>query len=572
MGDSMIHLTHVKIAEMVLSNISKNAVTYISRSEFIRGSKYPDYDIKNLNISHTFEGSISVVKKLLIKVTTSKLSRYERGFNMGLIAHFLADYMCSYHSNPHYMKKNIFSHIRYEQKLHKAIKHVQTFDSTIFKKTNIDEFIEEIAIFILYSKHSSVISMEDDFNHAVSIVNHMVNIVLDVVVPQELLLDIEEKPQRVAIFSDTYFPQINGVSNTIHLYMRYLDEMHIPYVLISPKYEKNMPDKAKGYDIVDVKSMSFFLYKEARIAIPNQKRLSQILDDFKPTVIHVMTEFFIGYTGLKYGKKRKIPVVTNYSTHFVSHLEYTKLWFFKKPLKKYLRWFHNQANLTTCPSKDTQRYLKSFGIIETSIFGRGIHTEQFSPKYRDDSWRNQFGEHPYIYLYVGRVSSEKELTLALDAFRKMKALYNDICFVVCGDGPKKTAYEKQYPNVHFVGYQTGEMLSKIYASSDIFVFPSPTETLGNVVLEAMASGLPVIVANQGGVLENVVHLQNGMIAANQTVEAYYEHMIAYYKDRNRYQIIQQQALNEVKEKQWVNIFKHQLEMYRLLNKTSRGSL
>jgi glycosyltransferase involved in cell wall biosynthesis len=561
----MIYLTHAKIAELVLSRIPKHAITYISRTEFIKGSKHPDFDLSYRSMKHTFEGSIGVVRDLFLDVTTHKMSRYARGFKMGIIAHFLADYMCSYHSNPFYNRKNLTIHVRYEQKLHEISKSVSTYDDMLFQATHIDDFIEEIANFIVQFKNNQELSMLDDLNQALSLVHHMVHLVMNQIVPEDIVSDQQDVSQRVAIFTDTYYPQINGVSNTIYHYMKYLEDTHIPYVLISPQYKERMIDKEMGYDIIGIKSMSFFLYKEARIAVPNSKRLFRILDDFKPTVIHAMTEFFIGYKGLKYGKINKLPVVSNYSTHFVSHLGYTKLRVFQKPLNRYLTWFHNQAQLTTCPSSNTQEYLKTMGIKQTSVFGRGIYMDQFSPKYRDHSWRKQFGEHPFIYLYVGRISSEKELPLALDAFSKMKALYDDIVFVVVGDGPKKSIYEKQYKDVIFAGYHTGDMLSKLYASSDIFVFPSPTETLGNVVLEAMASGLPVIVANQGGVLENVKHFQNGMIATNQDVESYYNHMVTYYMDRKHYEAIQKQALADMKQKQWPLIFKKQIQSYKLLS-------
>lgn len=278
-----------------------------------------------------------------------------------------------------------------------------------------------------------------------------------------------------------------------------------------------------------------------------------------------MTEFSIGRFGLAYGKKHHIPVVTNYSTHFVSYLDYLKLGFLKKPLQKYVTWFHNQSSMTTCPSHETKHHLKNIGVSKTTIFGRGIYTDQFSPSYRSESFRQEFQDQPFIYLYVGRVSGEKELQLGLEAFKRMKTIYHNIEFLVVGDGPKKQSYEKMYPEARFLGYKTGETLSMIYASSDVFVFPSPTETLGNVVLEAMASGLPVIVANQGGVLENVKHLSNGMIAESQDVDAYYNHMKTYYDDQHHYKQTKLHALEHVKKKSWHDIFKTQISLHKQLH-------
>lgn len=560
----MIYQTHVQIAETVLKELDAFSRTYISSKEFIKGSNHPDYDLYYRFIKHQYEGSIRVVRELLIDITSVKMSRYERGFKMGIVAHFLADYMCSYHSNPYYSRKNLATHIRYEQKLHKETKDVSIFDETLFKSKDIDGFVVEIADFILHNMHTIEISKREDLKRAMSIVNHMVKLVLAHVMPELVTQDLEYQSTRIAIFTDTYYPQINGVSNTIYHYMKYLDQQHIPYVLICPKYKQMMNDKEVGYHIIRVKSISFPFYKESKVAFPNKKKLSHLLDDFKPTNIHVMTEFSIGHFGLKYGQRNHIPVVTNYSTHFVSYLDYLKLGFLKKPLKKYVTWFHNQSSLTTCPSQETKKHLHAIGVNKTTIFGRGIYTDQFSPSYRSETFRQQFHQQPFIYLYVGRISGEKELHLALEAFRIMKKTRDHLVFLVVGDGPKKTQYEKIYPEVQFLGYKTGEVLSEIYASSDVFVFPSPTETLGNVVLEAMASGLPVIVANQGGVLENVRHLSNGMIAQHQNIESYYEHMVTYVEDQYQYKQTRQQALDDVMKKSWHDIFKSQLHMHQTL--------
>jgi phosphatidylinositol alpha 1,6-mannosyltransferase len=569
LGDNMVYKTHVKIAQMVIERLSETEINYISRTEFIKGSNHPDYDLNYRMMKHSLEGSIQEVHRLLKDVTEVPQSRYDLGFKVGIIAHFLADYMCSYHSNPFYNRKNIATHIRYEQKLHQHIEDVFTFEEQLFKSMKADDLIHEMSDFIMTHMHTVEISMRKDFSRAVSLVYRMVKLVLHHIVPVEKTTYLFDSPMRVAIFTDTYYPQINGVSNTIYHYIEYLKQQQIPYVLISPKYKELMHNKEKGHHILRVKSMSFWFYKESKIAFPNKKVLERLLNDFNPTIIHSMTEFSIGHAGLKYGKKHHIPVMTNYSTHFMDYLKYMKLGVFFKPLKRYVKWFHNQAQVTTCPSSMTKAYLHQMGIENTHLFGRGIHTEQFSPKYRDEAFRKQFGSSPFIYLYVGRVSAEKELELALDAFLNIKQKYSNTHFVVVGGGPKKELYEKQYKNVHFLGYQTGEELSTIYASCDVFVFPSPTETLGNVVLEAMASGLPVITANQGGVLENVRHMQNGMLAATQEVSAYEKLMKMYYLNRMHYQTMQQQALKEMHQKSWKSIFVKQLQAYDSIIKKTR---
>ncbi|MGA0351498.1 MAG: glycosyltransferase [Acholeplasmataceae bacterium] len=560
----MIYQTHVQIANLVIESLTQEAIELISRSEFIKGSNHPDLDLSYRMMKHQIESTLGVVRDLMVELTTKKMSRYERGFKLGIVSHFLADYLCSYHSNPYYNRKNIGVHVRYEQQLQKQTKHLTMIDTTIFKTMTVDGLIEEMLIFIDTHMRTPEISMVKDFQRAVSIVYRFTRIVLNhVKPPYKKTLEVIEKPTRVAIFTDTYYPQINGVSNTIYHYMKYLDDHHIPYVLVSPKYKDKMIDKEVGYNIIRVKSIPFLFYKEAKVAIPNQRKLFTWLDDFDPTVIHVMTEFSIGIQGLKYGQKRNIPIFSNYSTHFVSYLKYMHLGFLSYPLKQYVKWFHKKANITSCPSRDTQNYLHTLGIEQTSVFGRGIYTDQFSPVKRDESFRQQFGSQPFIYLYVGRVSGEKSLDIALKAFQDIKFKHPRTEFLVVGNGPKYDTWKQKFPNVHFLGYKTGEELSKIYASSDVFVFPSATETLGNVVLEAMASGLPVIVANQGGVLENVKNLHNGMIAELQTPASYQKHMLMYYEDLNHYIQMRNNGLDHAKSKHWHVIFNRLLALYQL---------
>lgn len=569
-GDYMLYSTHIKIAKLALETLTETEIDHISRSQFIKGSIHPDFDLYYRGIKHQFGESISVVNALLHEVMEQSMSRYTRGFKMGIIAHFLADYMCSYHSNPHFSRRNFATHLIYEQRLHSLTKGLTGLDFDLFQSKTAGDLLVEVADFITDHMQAKSISMIDDFKNASSLIHHFVKIVLNHVVKNQASTPYLEAPMRVAIFTDTYYPQINGVSNTIFHYIQYLEEQQIPYVIISPLYQQKLIDKEQGYQIVRVRSVSFLLYKEAKIALPKRKEMKRLIDEFKPTVIHAMTEFTIGLTGVRYGRQHKIPVVSNYSTHFADHLKHFKLGWFIRPIKRYLSWFHRQASMTTCPSHHADQYLTSLGIKKTYIFGRGIQHDAFSPTFRDNRWRKQFGDQPFIYLYVGRISVEKELHLALEAFQRIKKREHRVVFVIVGDGPKKTIYEKQYPDVHFTGYLTGKALSMAYASSDVFVFPSSTETFGNVVLEAMASALPVIVANEGGVLENVKNMHNGMIANQQDVESYERLMLLYYVNRQHHQAMKNQALSDIKDKHWHKIFHHQLLLYRDLISASGG--
>jgi glycosyltransferase involved in cell wall biosynthesis len=227
-----------------------------------------------------------------------------------------------------------------------------------------------------------------------------------------------------------------------------------------------------------------------------------------------MTEFNMGIAGINYGKRYGIPTLSSYTTNFSQYLKYYNLDFIKKYSWDYMRWFHNQTDLTLCPSTETRELLYSNGIQNTGIFSRGIDTKKFSPGLRSDKLRNELGiKDKIVMLYVGRVAPEKDIDVMLEAYNQIIDKYRDkIALIITGDGPELDKYKKSFPKgTIFTGYKKGEELAKIYASSDIFVFPSPTETFGNVVLEAMASGLPVIAPNAGGVKDTVKDRTNGLM-------------------------------------------------------------
>jgi glycosyltransferase involved in cell wall biosynthesis len=314
---------------------------------------------------------------------------------------------------------------------------------------------------------------------------------------------------RVAIFTDTYRPQINGVTNTIDKMTQQFDLRGIKYRIYAPQYESE-PDCR---NIERFYSLKFFLYPECRVALPNVFRIIASLNEFKPDLIHLMTEFNLGLTGLNYALKNKIPVISNYSTNFSQYTDYYKIELLKNGVWSYMEWFHNQCKLTTCPSQATQTTLKEHRITNTAIFSRGIDAERFSPQKRDEMLRKDLGlADKVVFLYVGRVAVEKDMDILRKSYRQVEHRNpGQVALVVTGDGPMLEECKRTFPaSTLFTGFKKGEELARLYGSCDIFVCPSSTETFGNVVLEAMASGLAVIGANAGGVGEIIHTMNNGL--------------------------------------------------------------
>jgi len=313
---------------------------------------------------------------------------------------------------------------------------------------------------------------------------------------------------RIAVFTDTYFPQVNGVSKYLEEMKKYMNDKGIEYQLFVSQKPCNM----EMNKTISFYGLPFLLYPELRISLPSYARIKRILDKFNPDIIYLATPLSIGKAGLKYARKNGISVVSTYHTHFPQYLRYYHLDYLQGAVWKYLRWFHSFSQINFCPSKETIEQLHDHDIENLTLCNNGIDCNVFSPDARSERIKKYYApQGEVVLLYVGRIAPEKDL----DVLMKAAGLLNDAKvkykLLIVGDGPARMSLQEQgISNVIFTGYKSGHELYEIYASSDIFVFPSRTETFGNVILEAMASGMPVVAAYAGGVKENLVDMVNGI--------------------------------------------------------------
>lgn len=221
---------------------------------------------------------------------------------------------------------------------------------------------------------------------------------------------------RIAIFTDTYAPEINGVALTLERYVTHLEKQGIAYRLFVPstKWPATTTEKIKQST-----SIPFLLYSNCRLALPNPSYINHVLDDFKPTLIHVATPFSLGLAGLKYGKKHQIPMIASYHTHFDDYLDYYHLAALKKWAWKYVNWFHRSFEKIYVPSQSTKEklLLKQFHQ-DIEVWGRGVNHDFYSPLKRSEDFfkRNYQIKENNILLYVGRVAPEKDIDIVLKTF------------------------------------------------------------------------------------------------------------------------------------------------------------
>ena len=314
---------------------------------------------------------------------------------------------------------------------------------------------------------------------------------------------------RLALFSDTYPPQLNGVSRTLERLVAAVRARGGAARVYTTTDPEARDGAGLSGDIWRRPSVPFWAYPQLRISAPVLGAAYANLRAWRPTLIHAATPFGMGLAGRACARSLGVPLVTSYHTSFNEYAKFYRLGALSERGWAYIRWFHNSGARTFVPTHAVMDELRQLGLQRLTLWGRGLDPSRFHPGFRSRALRAQLGadDDTGVVAYVGRLAAEKGLDVALGAMRELAPGAERggdrrprIVFAVAGDGPyahhcRRTAPPP--PAVHFVGRLEGRALSELYASADLFIFPSATDTFGNVLLEAMASGLPVIGADVG---------------------------------------------------------------------------
>jgi glycosyltransferase involved in cell wall biosynthesis len=366
---------------------------------------------------------------------------------------------------------------------------------------------------------------------------------------------------KIAIFTDTFTPQVNGVARTFQRFVEYLDENKIEYRLFVPDTEE---EDLFSNQIFRFTSLPFFLYPECRLALPNVFHVKKELEQFQPDLIHIATPFNMGMTGLYYGKKLNIPIVGSYHTHFDRYLQYYDLQFLSKWLWRYMNWFHRSFQKTFVPSIETKLEIEHKGFENVHIWSRGVDCTKYHPHFFSNRIREQYQiTSPFILSFVGRLAPEKDIDILMKTAHQLPPEVKDkVHWLIAGDGPLYEEVKRQKPdNMTLTGYLTGEPLAELYAASNLFVFPSSTETFGNVVLEAHACGTAAIGARAGGVQEIIHHGHTGLLCEPGNVEDFVTKISQLISDETRLKQMGFEARNYALGRTWDSIFSNLLLHY-----------
>jgi len=314
---------------------------------------------------------------------------------------------------------------------------------------------------------------------------------------------------KIAFFTETFLPKVDGIVTRLTKTVQHLVAAGDEVMVFCPE---GAPSHYMGAQVVGVPALPLPLYPELKLALP-RPAVAEALERFQPDLVHVVNPAVLGLGGIWLAKTRGVPLVASYHTHLPKYLEHYGMGMLEPLLWELLKAAHNQAALNLCTSTAMVEELGAKGIQHTALWQRGVDTELFQPSLRSEAMRQRLhgplDDRGHLLLYIGRLSAEKQI----ERIRPVLDAIPEARLALVGDGPHRQQLERVFDGTAttFVGYLAGAELAAAYASGDAFLFPSSTETLGLVLLEAMAAGCPVVGANRGGIPDIVNDGENGCL-------------------------------------------------------------
>ncbi len=328
---------------------------------------------------------------------------------------------------------------------------------------------------------------------------------------------------KISLVTETYPPEINGVAMTLsHLVEGLAARGHDVTVLRPRQSGSDRPTDGAPYREHLFPGMPIPGYPLLKLGLPAGDRLRRLWREERPDLVHLATEGPLGLSALHAARALGLPVSSTFHTNFHSYSRHYGFPFLARVALAYLRYFHNRTAVTLSPTSDLNAALERDGFRNVRLLARGVNARVFSPAHRDEALRARFGATPdsLLVVHVSRLAAEKNYRLLFRTYDAIRAVHPSARFVVVGDGPLRRRFERRYPWCHFTGFLPRPQLAATYASADLFLYPSVTETFGNVVTEAMASGLPVVAFNYAAAARYLRHEQNGYLVPLENRDAF----------------------------------------------------
>ena len=361
---------------------------------------------------------------------------------------------------------------------------------------------------------------------------------------------------RIAVVTETWPPEVNGVAMTLAKLVQGLSHRNHDVQLIRPRQTKtDSPMSDASLEEVLMRGMPIPRYPELKLGLPSKKTLVKTWTLRRPDVVHIATEGPLGWSALQAAKVLKLPVTSDFRTNFQSYSKHYGVGWLRKPIVAYLRKFHNATACTMVPTRELMRTLSQNGFANLKVVSRGVDTKLFNISKRDTSLRSSWGatDDTKVLISVGRMAPEKNLDQVLKTYEALKVTGQAFKLVMVGDGPLKEQFQKRYPEIIFPGMLSQTNLATYYASSDLFIFPSQTETFGNVTLEALASGIPVLAFDCAAARDWVQTGVNGWLVAENNPEGFAAQAVAIFNSKDLLDQITESTRQQVVHLDWDQI-------------------
>lgn len=357
---------------------------------------------------------------------------------------------------------------------------------------------------------------------------------------------------KIAFFTESFLPKIDGVVTRLTHTIKNLHQLGHETFIIAPDGGVTEFDGAEVYGVPNIRLP---MYKDFRLGFP-QGKVHEKLDEFGPDLVHTLNPFLLGLNGMRYTKKWNIPYVTSYHLHISRYTEYYNLTFLDGVFWKMVKAAHKNAQLDLCPSGEMITEFRNNGIEDVLLWRRGVDTENFRPEKYSRVMRDRLtGGEPDapLIVYIGRLGEEKDIYM----LRHILDAYPEVMAAIIGDGPIREKLENYFEGTKtlFTGFIRGEELAQAYASADLFVFPSRTETLGLVALESMASGTPVVAVNAGGVRDIIKDGVNGYLYKPGSIDDLLKKAKPFIYDRDFRERMSRSAHEDTRQWSWINATK-----------------
>lgn len=366
---------------------------------------------------------------------------------------------------------------------------------------------------------------------------------------------------KIAIFTETFLPKVDGIARTVTHLLDHLALRGHESILFAPHGGIEQFAKTR---IVGLPGFNFPMYPELQL-VPPWVRFGREVSEFDPELVVLINPASLGIAGLQYARRNFIPVVASYNTDIPGYAERWGMPYLREPLWAYFRWIHNRADLNYVPSEFTREQICGQGIKRVRVWAKGVDMNLFNPNRRSADMRLRLSDgdpDAPLLLYVGRVAPEKRIDMILPVLKA----FPETRLAIVGDGPDRPRLEEIFTGTKtvFTGYMRGEELASAYASADIFAFPSANETFGNVVMEAMSAGLPVVVPRSGGVVSIVNEGKTGFFFDTEDTRSFVETIRPLIKDKAFREKIGAQARTYAEGRSWTTIQDELLEDFAAL--------